>query len=316
MKRVLSIALILLLCFSLFACESDSDTATTTEASINTTTTTVDEPTTTVVNGEEATTAVGSEETTTTVSVEETTTIAGGDTTTTTKNDVTTTTKPVTQTTTEKSNHTHSFANATCSEPKKCVCGETEGNALGHKYSGYTCKNCNGFNPNQKYIDIIELGVDGEGYYGRAGEDHGFVIKDECKNYVANIDNITATINGKKCTVHLALNKAEIKKLSSDYIIAMKEYYEAKGWEYDEHEANDINRLAQEFLICSAIVGIDFPSNTFEGEYFYEFPCDFIITVQYTLADGTKTQQNWKYDAIYAHYSRGTIPAKCFSHTK
>lgn len=40
--------------------------------------------------------------------------------------------------------HTHSFSTeATCTEPKKCACGATEGSALGHKYEYFVCIRCN-----------------------------------------------------------------------------------------------------------------------------------------------------------------------------
>lgn len=35
--------------------------------------------------------------------------------------------------------HTHIFSNATCTEPKKCSCGATQGKALGHKWVNATC---------------------------------------------------------------------------------------------------------------------------------------------------------------------------------
>ena len=35
--------------------------------------------------------------------------------------------------------HTHSFSAATCTAPKKCSCGATEGSALGHNYNTATC---------------------------------------------------------------------------------------------------------------------------------------------------------------------------------
>lgn len=37
--------------------------------------------------------------------------------------------------------HTHSFSAATCTEPKKCSCGATEGSALGHKWNKASCTN-------------------------------------------------------------------------------------------------------------------------------------------------------------------------------
>ena len=36
--------------------------------------------------------------------------------------------------TTSQPAHTHNFAAATCTLPKKCSCGATQGSALGHKY--------------------------------------------------------------------------------------------------------------------------------------------------------------------------------------
>lgn len=36
--------------------------------------------------------------------------------------------------------HTHSFSAATCTEPQRCLCGATQGNALGHKWNEATCK--------------------------------------------------------------------------------------------------------------------------------------------------------------------------------
>lgn len=63
------------------------------------------------------------------------------------------TTKPTTDTTTTsteaiietstpsptESSHTHSFTSATCTAPKTCSCGATEGGALGHSWKDATC---------------------------------------------------------------------------------------------------------------------------------------------------------------------------------
>lgn len=38
--------------------------------------------------------------------------------------------------------HTHSFVAATCTQPKKCDCGATEGAALGHSYENGVCTRC------------------------------------------------------------------------------------------------------------------------------------------------------------------------------
>ncbi len=45
---------------------------------------------------------------------------------------------PITQTPGSPS-HQHQFSNATCTTPKKCSCGATEGSALGHSFASATC---------------------------------------------------------------------------------------------------------------------------------------------------------------------------------
>lgn len=58
---------------------------------------------------------------------------------------ITTSTKPQG---TASQTHKHSYSAATCTEPKKCSCGATEGKALGHKYSNGTCTVCGAKDPN------------------------------------------------------------------------------------------------------------------------------------------------------------------------
>lgn len=41
--------------------------------------------------------------------------------------------------TTNQTTHTHSYSNATCTSPKKCSCGATDGQALGHSYAEASC---------------------------------------------------------------------------------------------------------------------------------------------------------------------------------
>ena len=60
----------------------------------------------------------------------------------------TTSSAPQTAVSQPQETHTHSFSNATCTEPKKCSCGATEGNALGHSYSNGVCTVCGAKDPN------------------------------------------------------------------------------------------------------------------------------------------------------------------------
>lgn len=48
----------------------------------------------------------------------------------------------------EKPAHTHKFSPATCTSPKKCACGVTEGSAQGHRYANGTCSVCGAKDPN------------------------------------------------------------------------------------------------------------------------------------------------------------------------
>ena len=52
--------------------------------------------------------------------------------------------------------HTHSFSAATCTEPKKCSCGEVEGTALRHNYKDGVCTRCNAKDPNFKPTSVLK----------------------------------------------------------------------------------------------------------------------------------------------------------------
>ena len=68
--------------------------------------------------------------------------------------DTTPATIPTTQPTAETS-HTHSFSDATCTEPKTCSCGETEGVATGHQYDSGVCVICGGRVPDHSEITYV-----------------------------------------------------------------------------------------------------------------------------------------------------------------
>ena len=66
--------------------------------------------------------------------------------------------------------HVHSWSDATCAEPQKCECGETQGEALGHNmvagdvvaptfdaqgYTKYTCANGCGTTENKDFVDAL-----------------------------------------------------------------------------------------------------------------------------------------------------------------
>lgn len=55
--------------------------------------------------------------------------------------------------------HTHTFTEATCEKPATCACGETKGNALGHKYNEGVCIRCGKKDPN--YVAVHNCKKDG-----------------------------------------------------------------------------------------------------------------------------------------------------------
>lgn len=161
MKKILSFVLALVMCLGLCACAEENNTQTDTQEGIIATEDISEQLTT----EEQKTTEIpktgdspASSDSTITPETPTTTTKAP---TTTTKAPTTTTKAP---TTTTKPVHTHSFSAATCTTPKKCSCGATEGSTVNHVVEGTTCKWCkqvvvvspNGFNPNVQYAFISD----------------------------------------------------------------------------------------------------------------------------------------------------------------
>ncbi len=62
------------------------------------------------------------------------------------------------------SSHTHKFSKATCTKPKTCSCGETEGKALGHNYKEGVCSRCKAKDPN--YVSYTALSKKGGSWKG------------------------------------------------------------------------------------------------------------------------------------------------------
>lgn len=62
------------------------------------------------------------------------------------------------------SSHTHKFSKATCTKPKTCTCGETEGKALGHDYKDGVCTRCKAKDPN--YVSYTALSKKGGSWKG------------------------------------------------------------------------------------------------------------------------------------------------------
>ena len=63
--------------------------------------------------------------------------------------------------------HEHAFSDATCTEPAKCECGETQGEALGHAFDKGVCTRCQAADP-----DYVAPPVGGEDDGEQGGDDN------------------------------------------------------------------------------------------------------------------------------------------------
>lgn len=122
MKKALSLLLVLVMLLTLCACGNSNNQNTEPSDLSQNTTENTEESTQETTESTQATT-----EESTTASTEEPTTAPSDE----------NNTKPAD---TSKPTHTHSYAAATCTQPEKCSCGATRGNALGHNWTEATCK--------------------------------------------------------------------------------------------------------------------------------------------------------------------------------
>lgn len=81
--------------------------------------------------------------------------------------------------------HQHSYSDATCTEPKKCSCGATEGSALGHSFENGKCTRCDAKDPDYvpSFTSIKEKVCNWEGIVlspdGNTAYSLGFVLYGE-----------------------------------------------------------------------------------------------------------------------------------------
>ena len=108
-----------------------------------------------------------------------------------------------------KGEHIHSYIDATCTEPKKCSCGETSGKALGHKFdSTGKCERCN--------AECMHLQLDKDGKC----EDCSKIVKVkklDAKKYSKVFKNYTE-IRGDVCIVK---NGATIQVLDTNMVVSV-----------------------------------------------------------------------------------------------
>ncbi len=100
---------------------------------------------------------------------------------------------------TNQPTHTHSYSNATCTSPKKCSCGATNGNALGHNYSGKYCTRCGASNPN--YKENTQSNSNHTHYYSSRVTTEATCAKEGVRTYTCSCGN-SYTEKISKTTYH------------------------------------------------------------------------------------------------------------------
>ncbi|MEE1279872.1 MAG: hypothetical protein UHH95_03450 [Oscillospiraceae bacterium] len=120
--------------------------------------------------------------------------------------------------------HTHSFAEATCLEAKKCSCGATEGNALGHNYIDDKCSRCGAIDSTYKALLsgawTVEA-VDDSTLYA-----YSFVFSGEEPNYSVGIGDNLKTLP-EEFQNEILNNSADYA--DSIYKIGNETYYVGRG---------------------------------------------------------------------------------------
>lgn len=146
MKRILALLLALTLAFVFVACSNEKDTTsepdTSTTQTENASTDTNDTQTSETDSDESSSDTETPSNSTPTTNTETSKPTTNDKDNTTSSKPSDTTSKPTTSNPTEisTSKHTHNYSAATCTTPRKCSCGATDGSALGHKWIGATCK--------------------------------------------------------------------------------------------------------------------------------------------------------------------------------
>ena len=123
MKKIFCLVLSIVLLASLVACKNEKDTSSNTSKN---TSITQSEDTNLTDNKINKNNSSNANDTTSTETPSSTTSTPTENS----KSTPTNTSKPI---------HTHNYSDATCTAPKKCSCGATEGYALGHKWSNAVC---------------------------------------------------------------------------------------------------------------------------------------------------------------------------------
>ena len=85
-------------------------------------------------------------------------------------------------TSTNTSTHIHMYSEATCTNPKTCSCGDTEGEALGHDYIEGTCSRCGDSDPNYSpnEVELCSMSVTDSHFYNHINE--AKLVKDTVGN--------------------------------------------------------------------------------------------------------------------------------------
>ncbi len=165
--------------------------------------------------------------------------------------------------------HEHTWSDATCTEPKKCECGDTDGEALGHNIANNECSGCGA-----KVVTVTEA----------AGLEDGTLVfieatvskitykwSDSSKNMSVDITDGTTTLNAYKLATEVGLGDViviygkvgsfnDVKQIAAGATAEIKTAHVCSEW-------NDATCDAPKTCkVCGATEGTKLDHNYGEGD--------------------------------------------------
>ena len=139
--------------------------------------------------------------------------------------------------TTSQPAHTHKYADATCTSPKKCSCGATKGYAIGHEYQDGVCCVC-GIVDEEQILSEIE-------------EETTYL--DMIKSWLKDEESLLETFEVGLQIAQEDLDSAVIKLEKAKSQKTMRVYYEGIGWVW-EADPERVELAQSEVDSCTYLV--------------------------------------------------------------
>ena len=196
---------------------------------------------------------------------------------------VTVTLKGTTVDITVEAPHTCSFSDATCTEPAKCECGKTQGEALGHNYEGCECTRCDSTNhvleQNVFYhpelvaatccttgVEIWECTVEGCDYY----EKREAPIDPEAHAFWGDREVITEANCATKTN---GLVKVACDNGCGQFKEVEVEYTEAHNWDVQKEISATCTVDGEYYAVCTICNEVESYSSKAQGHHNWYLTC-------------------------------------------